>query len=174
MKRGREGEEEAHGEPQSKHPHQEIKPDPEAQRGDEPGPVKQEDNSNSHHHDQQSNQQGRTQQSIDDEEDEKPVLPKSTSKAAVKKGSECPYLDTVSRHVRAAWLFSHCGLLGSSRIIHAPSSCAQLACSTALMQNLDFDFEKCCSITLSHVNVYVCLVCGKYYQVRFARLFSLY
>lgn len=36
----------------------------------------------------------------------------------------------------------------------------------ARTQNLDFDFEKCCSVTLSHVNVYVCLVCGKYYQVR--------
>ncbi len=34
-----------------------------------------------------------------------------------------------------------------------------------MLQNLDFDFEKCCSICLSHVNVYVCLVCGKYFQV---------
>lgn len=34
------------------------------------------------------------------------------------------------------------------------------------MQNLDFDFEKCCSVSLSHVNVYVCLVCGKYFQGR--------
>ncbi|KAH7619056.1 hypothetical protein Ndes2526B_g06006 [Nannochloris sp. 'desiccata'] len=33
-------------------------------------------------------------------------------------------------------------------------------------QNLDFDFEKCCSVSLSHVNVYVCLVCGKYFQGR--------
>ena len=33
------------------------------------------------------------------------------------------------------------------------------------LQNLDFDFEKCCSVTLSPVNVYVCLVCGKYFQV---------
>ena len=35
-----------------------------------------------------------------------------------------------------------------------------------LLQNLDFDFEKCCSVSLSPVNVYVCLVCGKYFQVR--------
>ena len=34
------------------------------------------------------------------------------------------------------------------------------------VQNLDFDFEKCCSVSLSHVNVYVCLVCGKYFQGR--------
>eukprot|EP00808_Paulinella_micropora_P010538 g15362.t1 len=31
---------------------------------------------------------------------------------------------------------------------------------------LDFDFEKLCSISLSHLNVYACLVCGKYYQGR--------
>uniref|UniRef100_A0A7S0R5S7 Ubiquitinyl hydrolase 1 n=1 Tax=Chlamydomonas leiostraca TaxID=1034604 RepID=A0A7S0R5S7_9CHLO len=66
----------------------------------------------------------------DDEGDGRIHLPKSTSRAALKKGIECPYLDTVSR------------------------------------QNLDFDFEKCCSVTLSHVNVYVCLVCGKYFQGR--------
>lgn len=31
---------------------------------------------------------------------------------------------------------------------------------------LDFDFEKCCSVTLSPNNVYACLVCGKYFQGR--------
>ena len=30
---------------------------------------------------------------------------------------------------------------------------------------LDFDFEKLCSISLSHLNVYACMVCGKYFQV---------
>jgi len=49
---------------------------------------------------------------------------------AVRKGADCPYLDTISR------------------------------------QNLDFDFEKCCSVSLSPVNVYACLVCGKYFQGR--------
>jgi U4/U6.U5 tri-snRNP-associated protein 2 len=29
---------------------------------------------------------------------------------------------------------------------------------------LDFDFEKLCSVTLSNINVYACLVCGKYFQ----------
>lgn len=29
---------------------------------------------------------------------------------------------------------------------------------------LDFDFEKLCSVSLSPMNVYACLVCGKYYQ----------
>ena len=31
---------------------------------------------------------------------------------------------------------------------------------------LDFDFEKLCSVSLSRVNVYACLVCGKYFQVK--------
>ena len=31
---------------------------------------------------------------------------------------------------------------------------------------LDFDFEKLCSITLSNINVYACLVCGKYFTGR--------
>ncbi|KXZ51657.1 hypothetical protein GPECTOR_11g110 [Gonium pectorale] len=66
----------------------------------------------------------------DGDEDDQVFLPRSTSRAVVKKGAECPYLDTISR------------------------------------QNLDFDFEKCCSVSLSPVNVYVCLVCGKYFQGR--------
>lgn len=31
---------------------------------------------------------------------------------------------------------------------------------------LDFDFEKLCSISLANINVYACLVCGRYYQGR--------
>lgn len=31
---------------------------------------------------------------------------------------------------------------------------------------LDFDFEKLCSISLSNINVYACLMCGKYFQGR--------
>ncbi|KAH3764810.1 Peptidase C19, ubiquitin carboxyl-terminal hydrolase 2 [Pelomyxa schiedti] len=31
---------------------------------------------------------------------------------------------------------------------------------------LDFDFEKLCSVTLCNINVYACLVCGKYFQGR--------
>ncbi|KAK3089752.1 hypothetical protein FSP39_006198 [Pinctada imbricata] len=31
---------------------------------------------------------------------------------------------------------------------------------------LDFDFEKLCSVSLSHINVYACMVCGKYFQGR--------
>uniref|UniRef100_A0A0N5ARZ5 Ubiquitin carboxyl-terminal hydrolase 39 n=1 Tax=Syphacia muris TaxID=451379 RepID=A0A0N5ARZ5_9BILA len=31
---------------------------------------------------------------------------------------------------------------------------------------LDFDFEKLCSVSLSHVNAYACMICGKYFQGR--------
>lgn len=31
---------------------------------------------------------------------------------------------------------------------------------------LDFDFERLCSVSLSNLNVYACLVCGKYFQGR--------
>ncbi|KOS19102.1 putative mRNA-splicing protein [Escovopsis weberi] len=34
---------------------------------------------------------------------------------------------------------------------------------------LDFDFEKLCSVSLSNINVYACLVCGRYYQGRGVR-----
>ncbi|CAG9465643.1 unnamed protein product [Pedinophyceae sp. YPF-701] len=65
----------------------------------------------------------------EESDDERPSTKQRQSKV-VRRGNECPYIDTVSR------------------------------------QNLDFDFEKCCSVTLSRVNVYCCLVCGHYYQGR--------
>jgi U4/U6.U5 tri-snRNP-associated protein 2 len=37
---------------------------------------------------------------------------------------------------------------------------------TVNRQVLDFDFEKLCSVSLSNINVYACLVCGKYFQGR--------
>ncbi|OAA61119.1 snRNP assembly protein [Niveomyces insectorum RCEF 264] len=39
-------------------------------------------------------------------------------------------------------------------------------------QVLDFDFEKLCSVSLSNINVYACLVCGRYYQGRGPRSFA--
>lgn len=39
-------------------------------------------------------------------------------------------------------------------------------CLWMFLQVLDFDFEKFCSVSLSNLNVYACLVCGKYYQGR--------
>jgi hypothetical protein len=33
-------------------------------------------------------------------------------------------------------------------------------------QHLDFDMEKVCSVTLANMNIYACLVCGKFFQGR--------
>eukprot|EP00951_Prasinocladus_malaysianus_P038537 scaffold423894_cov21-Prasinocladus_malaysianus.AAC.2 len=70
----------------------------------------------------------KAEEASDDEEDDNFRAARFRSGSSVRKGAECPYLDTISR------------------------------------QNLDFDFEKCCSVSLSPVNVYACLVCGKYFQ----------
>lgn len=51
-----------------------------------------------------------------------------------------------------------------TRNVRQGHECPYLA--TISRHNLDFDFEKCCSVSLSHVNVYACLVCGKYFQGR--------
>jgi hypothetical protein len=41
---------------------------------------------------------------------------------------------------------------------------SDLYLDTVNRQMLDFDFEKLCSVSLSNLNVYACLVCGKYFQ----------
>lgn len=48
---------------------------------------------------------------------------------------------------------------GSPQLPHSP-----VMLSPPPRSVLDFDFEKLCSISLSHINVYACLVCGKYFQ----------
>ncbi|MCJ1323828.1 hypothetical protein MMC10_000489 [Thelotrema lepadinum] len=50
---------------------------------------------------------------------------------------------------------------------HAPiEGFSDLYLDTIDRSVLDFDFEKLCSISLSNINVYACLVCGKYFQGR--------
>uniref|UniRef100_A0A2N9ISJ9 USP domain-containing protein n=1 Tax=Fagus sylvatica TaxID=28930 RepID=A0A2N9ISJ9_FAGSY len=51
-----------------------------------------------------------------------------------------------------------------SRDVERRRDCPYL--DTVNRQVLDFDFEKFCSVSLSNLNVYACLVCGKYYQGR--------
>jgi len=43
---------------------------------------------------------------------------------------------------------------------------SDLYLDTISRKNMDFDFEKLCSVTLSNINVYACLVCGKYFSGR--------
>lgn len=38
----------------------------------------------------------------EDDEDDRINLPMSSSRASVKKGKECPYLDTISRQVKSS------------------------------------------------------------------------
>ncbi|XP_062160357.1 uncharacterized protein LOC133867622 isoform X3 [Alnus glutinosa] len=51
-----------------------------------------------------------------------------------------------------------------SREVERRRDCPYL--DTVNFQVLDFDFEKFCFVSLSNLNVYACLVCGKYYQGR--------
>ncbi|KNA12437.1 hypothetical protein SOVF_125660 [Spinacia oleracea] len=51
-----------------------------------------------------------------------------------------------------------------NRTVEVRRDCPYL--DTVNRQALDFDFEKFCSISLTNLNVYACLVCGKYYQGR--------
>ncbi|KAF9597821.1 hypothetical protein IFM89_021906 [Coptis chinensis] len=51
-----------------------------------------------------------------------------------------------------------------NRMIEVRRDCPYL--DTVNRQVLDFDFEKFCSVSLSNLNVYACLVCGKYFQGR--------
>lgn len=68
----------------------------------------------------------------------------------------------------AGWLSAAVAHAGGHERSPPCSLLASRAITTAAppAQNLDFDFEKCCSVTLSGHNVYACLVCGKYFQVR--------
>lgn len=51
-----------------------------------------------------------------------------------------------------------------NRMVEVRRDCPYL--DTVNRQVLDFDFEKFCSVSLSNLNVYACLVCGKYFQGR--------
>ncbi|EMC91240.1 hypothetical protein BAUCODRAFT_39392 [Baudoinia panamericana UAMH 10762] len=56
---------------------------------------------------------------------------------------------------------------GSSSRPAAPDErYSDLYLDTISRKNMDFDFEKLCSITLANINVYACLVCGKYFSGR--------
>lgn len=99
------------------------------------------------------------QQLESEEEDEEEYKLQRRLGPSVKKGSECPYLDTISRQVDFCYT-----LVALYVICETINRTLNL---TGAVQNLDFDFEKCCSVSLSPVNVYACLVCGKYFQVHF-------
>lgn len=47
-----------------------------------------------------------------------------------------------------------------------PQQTSDLYLDTVNRMVLDFDFEKVCSVSLSNINIYGCLVCGKYFRGR--------
>lgn len=107
--------------------------------------------------------------SPEDDEDDQPLHKNFRMSTAVRTGGDCPYLDTISRQVGPDGMprgsYRVClPLQGHMRLQCLPSTPPSVHLPIA--QNLDFDFEKCCSVSLSPVNVYACLVCGKYFQVR--------
>lgn len=74
-----------------------------------------------------------------------------------KRSRHCPYLDTINRqNIFFIWSQIHIVTL-----LHLVLSCFISFYSRSV---LDFDFEKLCSVSLSHINVYACLICGKYFQ----------
>jgi hypothetical protein len=50
--------------------------------------------------------------------------------------------------------------------VEQPQRASDLYLDTVNRAALDFDFEKVCSVSLSNINIYGCLVCGKYFQGR--------
>ncbi|KAI0718888.1 spindle pole body protein [Cerioporus squamosus] len=54
----------------------------------------------------------------------------------------------------------------SSRAKAEPQKASDLYLDTINRAVLDFDFEKVCSVSSSNINIYGCLVCGKYFQGR--------
>ena len=67
----------------------------------------------------------------------------------VSMARNCPFLDTINRLVN---IFVCIMIIANTN----HSFCCRSV--------LDFDFEKLCSVSLSNINVYACLVCGKYFQ----------
>ncbi|KAK2639550.1 hypothetical protein Ddye_027345 [Dipteronia dyeriana] len=61
---------------------------------------------------------------------------------------------------------AHGGGVGQKRkrLVEVRRDCPYL--DTVNRQVLDFDFRKLCSVSLSDLNVYACLVCGKFFQGR--------
>jgi U4/U6.U5 tri-snRNP-associated protein 2 len=51
-----------------------------------------------------------------------------------------------------------------ARLEGGAASSKGLFLETINRSRLDFDFERVCSVSLSNLNVYACLVCGKYFQ----------
>ncbi|KAM5531354.1 hypothetical protein V8D89_014999 [Ganoderma adspersum] len=56
--------------------------------------------------------------------------------------------------------------ISPSKLRGEPQKASDLYLDTINRAVLDFDFEKVCSVSSSNINIYGCLVCGKYFQGR--------
>ncbi|KAI1794009.1 spindle pole body protein [Ganoderma leucocontextum] len=56
--------------------------------------------------------------------------------------------------------------ISPSKVREEPQKASDLYLDTINRAVLDFDFEKVCSVSSSNINIYGCLVCGKYFQGR--------
>jgi len=92
--------------------------------------------------------------SYDDDEDEEDEEEKEKAKEPESPQYEYESDEELERSSR----------LPFRRDIEVRKDCPYL--DTVNRQVLDFDFEKFCSVSLSNLNVYACLVCGKYFQGR--------
>uniref|UniRef100_A0A7N0VMU5 UBP-type domain-containing protein n=1 Tax=Kalanchoe fedtschenkoi TaxID=63787 RepID=A0A7N0VMU5_KALFE len=92
----------------------------------------------------------------DDEDDEAKRLEQNGTNGA--KAEEDESSDDDESH----WQEFNQGI--NRRQVEIRRDCPYL--DTVNRQLLDFDFEKFCSVSLSNLNVYACLVCGKYFQGR--------
>lgn len=99
-------------------------------------------------------------QAFDDQEDDADVqdaaywtrLAQSSSSAVATSSEPSSYVATLSNDRNGAAV--------------AKKGKSALYLDTINRAVLDFDFEKLCSVSLSNINVYACLVCGRYFQGR--------
>ncbi|KAK4347520.1 hypothetical protein RND71_033859 [Anisodus tanguticus] len=102
-------------------------------------------------------QNGYTSDDEEDEDDEYHGRSQGKRNRAIEIRRDCPYLDAVNRQ-------RNC----DSFYVTFDAFLLMIASVNkfSLAHVLDFDFEKFCSVSLTNLNVYACLVCGKYYQGR--------
>ncbi|KAK9469983.1 uncharacterized protein V1510DRAFT_424318 [Dipodascopsis tothii] len=97
-------------------------------------------------------------------------MAKRTAAAAEAAGSpdgpDAPDAGTPAKRVRIEEPDASSDDEEPAPVEEAPLASGDMYLETIDRSRLDFDFEKVCSVSLSNVNVYACLVCGKYFQGR--------
>ncbi|CAI2166787.1 20386_t:CDS:10 [Funneliformis geosporum] len=100
----------------------------------------------------------------DEESDAEEVIEKTSKKKSKKEKKSA--VSEVERDLSKTAEDDDVSQPDMKRIRAEPSATNDLYLDTINRHMLDFDFEKVCSVSLSNLNVYACLVCGKYFQGR--------